>query len=211
MIPEKKHSIVTRKIKETSAFFIRLTLSQPWYPEEIDCQIWLKKMSWSPIFCPFRTKLIREYRKPRFETGDRVCTSNSDSLFQEGSQGTVYGKCSKMLLFVSRRPPSHSVKDEQEEIIRGKFYQRVDQIHLTMEKFQVELTSGASAQLFTDITLNSSRKVCRGNRIWRGMEVAIFEISTLSEWQKIVAGKSMFMKFVRCSLSSVQYSNLQYG
>ena len=41
-----------------------------------------------------------------------------------------------MVAIASRKPPLYTIKDEQDEIIRGKFFQRVDRSLLKMDRLQ---------------------------------------------------------------------------
>ena len=70
------------------------------------------------------SKPLREFGKPKFKVGDRVRISKYELPF---------GKCyepqftKEVFVFVassSRKPPTYTMKDEQDDIIRGKFYQK---------------------------------------------------------------------------------------
>ena len=69
------------------------------------------------------------------------------------------------------------------------FMRRVDESHLTMECFTVELVSNASAQLFSNITLSFLPEQLNLEGQW---EVAIPEISYSSMYQKVTEGKFVF-------------------
>ena len=71
--------------------------------------------------------------------------------------------------------------------------QRVDQSHLTMESFTIELVSNASAQLFPDNTLSSFTNFLPEQLNLDGQwEVAISEISYPSMYQNVTEGKITF-------------------
>ena len=99
-----------------------------------------------------------------------------------------------MLPFFSRKPPTYTKKDEQDESIRGKFLsESVDQSHLTMESFTIELVSNASAQLFPDKTPSSLTNFSPEQLNLDGQwVVAISEISYPSMYQNVMEGKFMF-------------------
>ena len=56
----------------------------------------------------------------------------------------------------SGRPPTYPIKDDQDEIIRDKFYRKVlINVIYTLELFRVDLVSNASTEIFQDSTLSS--------------------------------------------------------
>ena len=67
------------------------------------------------------SKPLREFRKPLFKIRDRVRITKKRPTFQEGLYATVYTRGFRNS---SRKPPTYTIKDEQDEIIRGKFYQK---------------------------------------------------------------------------------------
>ena len=73
------------------------------------------------------------------------------------------------------------------------FIERVDQSHLTMESFSIELVSNASAQLFPDNTLSSFTNFLPEQLNLDGQrEVAISQTSYPSMYQNVTAGKIIF-------------------
>ena len=69
------------------------------------------------------SKPLREFRKPKFESGDRVPNSRYDLLFRKGYKPQLTEEVFEIDAISSRKPPTYTIKDEQHEIIRGKFYQ----------------------------------------------------------------------------------------
>ena len=69
------------------------------------------------------SKPLREYRKPKFENGDRVCTSKYDLLFKKGYKPQYKQEFFEIVAIATKKPPTHAIKDEQEEVIREKFYE----------------------------------------------------------------------------------------
>ena len=65
-------------------------------------------------------KPLREFRKPQFKIGDRVGISKYDLPFRKGYKPQF----TQIVEISSRKPPTYKINDEQDEIIRGKFYQK---------------------------------------------------------------------------------------
>ena len=63
------------------------------------------------------SKTLREFRKPQFKIGDRVRISKS---YRPQFTQEVF----ELVAISSRIPPTYTMKDEQDEIIRGIFYQK---------------------------------------------------------------------------------------
>ena len=70
------------------------------------------------------SKPLREFRKPKFESGDRVCIPKYDLPFKEGYRPQFTKDVFEIVANSSRKPPLYTIKDEQDEIIRAKFYQK---------------------------------------------------------------------------------------
>ena len=71
------------------------------------------------------SKPLREFRKPRFKVGDRVRISKSDLPFRKGYEPQFTKEVFEIAAIPSRQPPTYTIKDEQDETIRGEFYQKV--------------------------------------------------------------------------------------
>ena len=69
------------------------------------------------------SKQEREYKNPKFKIGDRVRISKYDLPFRKGYQPQFTQEVFEIVAFSSRKPPAYTIKDEEDEIIRGKFYQ----------------------------------------------------------------------------------------
>ena len=67
------------------------------------------------------SKPLREYKKPVFKTGDRVPISKYDLPFDKPR---FTREIFEILAIATRKPPTYTIKDEQDEIIQGKFYQK---------------------------------------------------------------------------------------
>ena len=70
------------------------------------------------------SKPLPEFKKLTFKIGDRVRISKYDLLFRKGYKPQFTREVFGSVAFATRKPPTYTVKDEQGEIIQGKFYQK---------------------------------------------------------------------------------------
>ena len=70
------------------------------------------------------SKPLREFRKPQFKIGDRVRISKYDLPFRKGYRPQFIQEFFQVIAISSRKTPTYTIKDEQDEIIRGKFCQK---------------------------------------------------------------------------------------
>ena len=70
------------------------------------------------------SKPLREFKKPIFKIGDRVRISKCDLPFRKGYKPQVTREVFEIVAIATRKPPTHTIKDEQDEIIQGKIYQK---------------------------------------------------------------------------------------
>ena len=70
------------------------------------------------------SKPLREYKKPKFGIGDRVRNSKCDLPFRKGYKPQFTQKIFQIVAIATKKPPNYTIKDEQEEVIRGKFYEK---------------------------------------------------------------------------------------
>ena len=70
------------------------------------------------------SKPLREFRKPMFKIGDRVRISTSGLPFRKGYKPQFKEEVLEIVANSSRKPPTYTMKDEEDEIIRAKFYQK---------------------------------------------------------------------------------------
>ena len=70
------------------------------------------------------SKPLRYFKKPAFNIGDRVRISKYDLLFRKGHKPQFPREVSEIVAIATRKPPTYTIKDEQNEIIQGKFYQK---------------------------------------------------------------------------------------
>ena len=62
------------------------------------------------------SKPLREYKKPKFGIGDRARISKYDLPFRK--------EIFEIVVIATKKPPTYTIKDEQEEAIRVKFYEK---------------------------------------------------------------------------------------
>ena len=67
------------------------------------------------------SKPLREYREPKFGIGDRVRNSKYDLPFRKGYKPQFTQEIFETVAIATKKPPTYTIKDEQEEIRRGKF------------------------------------------------------------------------------------------
>ena len=70
------------------------------------------------------SKPLREFKKPIFKIGDRVRISKYDLPFRKGYKPQFKREVFEIEAFATRKPPLYTIKDEQGEVIQGKFYQK---------------------------------------------------------------------------------------
>ena len=70
------------------------------------------------------SKVLREFKKPTFKIGDRVQISMYDLQFCKGYKSQFTREVFEIVAITTKKPPTYTIKDEQDEIIEGKFYQK---------------------------------------------------------------------------------------
>ena len=70
------------------------------------------------------SKPLREFKKPAFKIGDTVRISKYDLPFRKGYKPRFTREVSEIVAIATRKPPTYTIKDEQDEIFQGKFYQK---------------------------------------------------------------------------------------
>ena len=69
-------------------------------------------------------KPLQEFRKSKFKVGDRLRMSKFDLPFRKDYKPQFLKEVFKTVAISSGKPPTYTMEDEQDEIIRGKFYQK---------------------------------------------------------------------------------------
>ena len=70
------------------------------------------------------SKPLREFKNPIFKVGDRVRISKYDLPFRKGYKPQFTREVFAIVAIATRKPPTYTIKDEQGEVIQGKFYQK---------------------------------------------------------------------------------------
>ena len=83
-----------------------------------------KNVKYSDLLSILYSKPLRELKKPKFKVGDRVRISKYDLLFRKGYKPHFTQEVFEIVAISSKKPPTFTIKDEQDEIIHGKFYQK---------------------------------------------------------------------------------------
>ena len=69
-------------------------------------------------------KPVRDYKKPKFGIGDRVCISKYILPFRKGKKPQLTREIFEIVAIVTEKPPTYTIKDKQKEVIRGIFYEK---------------------------------------------------------------------------------------
>ena len=70
------------------------------------------------------SKPLGEFGKPKFKVTDRVRISKYDLPSRKGYKPQFTKEVFEIVAISSKKPPTYTIKDEQDEIIRGKFLQK---------------------------------------------------------------------------------------
>ena len=70
------------------------------------------------------SKHLREYKNPTLKIGDRVRISKYDLPFPKGYKPQFTSESFEIVAIATKKPSTYTIKDEQDEIIQGKFYQK---------------------------------------------------------------------------------------
>ena len=70
------------------------------------------------------SKPLREFKKPTFKIGDRVQISKYDLPCCKCYKPQFTREVSEIVAIATRKPTTYLIKDEQDEIIQVKFYQK---------------------------------------------------------------------------------------
>ena len=67
---------------------------------------------------------LREHKKPTFKLCNRLPNSKYDLPFRKGYKPQFTREVFEILTIATKKPPTNTITDEQDEIIEGKFYQK---------------------------------------------------------------------------------------
>ena len=83
------------------------------------------KVKNSDFMSIFYGKPIREFPPPKFAIGDKVRISKIDLPFRKGNKPQFREETFEIVALASRKPPAYNtIKDNQNLVIRGKFYEK---------------------------------------------------------------------------------------
>ena len=69
------------------------------------------------------SKPLRENKKPKFGIGDRVRISEYDKPLRKGYKLQFTKEIFEIVTIATKKLPTYTIEDQQEEVIRGKFYE----------------------------------------------------------------------------------------
>ena len=67
---------------------------------------------------------LREFTPPKFVVGDKVRISKIDLPFRKGYKPQFTEEIFEIVALASGKPPTYTIKDNQNLVIRGKFYEK---------------------------------------------------------------------------------------
>ena len=67
------------------------------------------------------SKTLREFKKLALKIGDRVRISKYDLPFRKGCKPQFTPEVFEIVAIATKKPPTYTIKDEQGEVIQGKF------------------------------------------------------------------------------------------
>ena len=76
------------------------------------------------LYVFFYSTPLRQVKKPTFKVGDRVRISKYDLPFRKGYDPQFTREVFEIVAISARKPLTYTIKDEQGEVIQGKFYQK---------------------------------------------------------------------------------------
>ena len=67
----------------------------------------------------FYSKPLREYKKPKFGIGDRARICRYNLSFRKNYKPQFTQEIFEIVAIATKKPPTHTIKDEQEEVTGG--------------------------------------------------------------------------------------------
>ena len=83
-----------------------------------------KNVKNSDFLSSLYSKPLREFKKPKFKVGDRVRISKYNLPFRKGYEPQFTKEVFEIIAISSKKPPTDTMKDDQDETIRGDFSQK---------------------------------------------------------------------------------------
>ena len=78
----------------------------------------------SDVMSSLYSKPVREFKKPTFKIVDRLRISKYDLPFRKRYKPPFTREVFEFFAIATKKPPTYTIKDEQGEIIQGKFCQK---------------------------------------------------------------------------------------
>ena len=107
-------------------YFHKLTQFVTTLNSRKNCSIDLtpKNVKNSDFLSFLHTKPQGEFRETKFKIGDKVRISKYDLLIRKGCKPQFTQEVLELVAICSRKPPTNTIKVEQDETISGKLYQK---------------------------------------------------------------------------------------
>ena len=70
------------------------------------------------------SKPLRKFKKPTFKVGNRVRNSKYGLPFRKAYKPQFTREVFEIVAIATRKPPTYTIKDEQGEVVQGKFYRK---------------------------------------------------------------------------------------
>ena len=70
------------------------------------------------------SKGLREYKKPKFGIGDRIRISQYGLPLKKSCEPQLTQKLFEIVAIATKKPPTYTIKDDQEEVLRAKFSEK---------------------------------------------------------------------------------------
>ncbi len=78
----------------------------------------------SDFMSKFYSKPLREHKMTKFGNGDIIHISKYDSPFRKCYKPQFTQEIFEIVAMATKKPPTYTINDEQEEVIRGKFFEK---------------------------------------------------------------------------------------
>ena len=92
----------------------------------LNCTVGIKpkKVENSDFMSVFYGQPIREFKQPKFTVANKVRISKIDLHFRKGYKPQFTDEVFQIVAIASRKPPTYTIMDDQNLIIRGNFYEK---------------------------------------------------------------------------------------
>ena len=155
-------------------------------------------MSGIPTSCPFCTKRpLRDYWQPKFRIGDRVDISKYNLTFENGFMSQLTRNILEIVSISSRKPVKYTMKDEQNEIMFGKFvkesWSKLFNSRTVYKRVGLYCICTSISRQLTQLFYKLYTGATDSGRSMGGREDAISDLSYPSKNQNVTEGKLRFL------------------